>query len=146
MTPTNQRKGLRIDVRIPVQIWLESRKVEGDILNLSEDGAYLKCEADWKVGQSVKVELEFRGKVMFAGRATSWEELRGKAVDSDAPFKLPTEMSTQTVIRWTLTDAPEEGARGFGVEFTDLDDQNREVLQKVIRYYENLRRAGVHFE
>lgn len=154
MRPQDNRKGLRIDVRIPAAVQLESRRVEGEILNLSEGGAYVHCDVEWKVGQSVRIELQFRGTVVLAGKATSWEELRGrtvhsapKAQKSHSPIpELPKGMEAQSVIRWKMEEAIPSDGKGFGVEFTDLDPTNREVIRKVILYYENLRRAGVNFE
>jgi Tfp pilus assembly protein PilZ len=153
MTTNDVRKGFRIEVRIPTQVHLDSRKVDGEILNLSEGGAFVQCPADWKVGQTVTLEIQFSGKVVLAGTATSWEELRGKAIHGTAPQKsaagpipqLPMQMDTQTVIRWTLQDENAKAPQGFGVEFTQLGAVDRDVLKRILRYYEILAKAGVQF-
>jgi len=139
MSKVEHRKGSRINVRIPTTVYLENRKIECEIVNLSAAGAYVHCDADWKVGQEVRVELHFRGKVVLPGRTTTWEELREPIPE------MPREMSAQTVVRWTAVESQQQPA-GFGVEFTDLQRGDQELLQKIIRYYDNLKKAGVTFE
>lgn len=157
---SNSRGVERVEVRIAAKIQIAQknstqtpRRSEGEIWNLSEKGAYIRTDAPCQVGEQVMLEIQFTGPVVLAGKATTWEALRGLAVHSASTAKesksagtseLPKRFSSDTIVRWT--SAEPKSPEGFGVEFTALDPSGLGLLRKILHYYEILRRAGVSFD
>lgn len=136
------RRHERINVRIPVRIIPKQeshRTYEGEILNLSEGGAYIAADVPFEVGAELSLEFRFAEVRKFSSRVVDERSAPPKpsnvsSVESQHPI-------TAGIVRWQ----EEKSKLGFGVEFTPVQIDDREYLQKVLSYFLQLEKAGVTF-
>lgn len=134
------RRHERVNVRIPVRISPKQeshRTYEGEILNLSEGGAYVAADGPFEVGAELSLEFRFAEVRKFTSRVVEEREAPSSAKSSlEAQHPI-----TAGIVRWQ----EEQTKVGFGVEFHAVEIDDREYLQKVIAYFLNLAKAGVTF-
>lgn len=134
------RRHDRVNVRIPVRIHPQReshRAYEGEILNLSEGGAFVAADAPFEVGAELSLEFRFAEIRKFTSRVVE---------EREAPTAAKTSLETQHPITAGIVRWQEEKTKvGFGVEFHAVEIADREYLQKVIAYFVNLAKAGVSF-
>ena len=130
------RQTNRIPVRIPVTILPKERQhhnLDGEVLNISIDGAFIVTKAPISVGQEVLVKLQFADAKILEAKVTEIsKEISGLVPDNHAE---------RTVVRWNS----ENMKTGYGVQFIGLREDTRHFLESLIRYYENLSKVGVNF-
>ncbi len=135
------RRHERVNVRIPVRINPKresNRTYEGEILNLSEGGAYIAADAPFEVGAELSLEFRFAEVRMFTSRVVEEREAPVSSSVSSLESQHPIAAG---IVRWQ-----EENMKvGFGVEFAPVQIDDREYLQKVIAYFLQLAKAGVTF-
>lgn len=129
------RKHERTPVRISVRIIPKGSTgigCEGEILNLSEGGAYLSAEATFPAGTELRLEIKFSGIKEFESIVTEEVYSGFSEIADGALFK-------ESVVRWQQTQ------NGFGVEFLGSSPEQDRYIRKVISYYLQLAKAGVSF-
>jgi hypothetical protein len=132
--PTRQTN--RIPVQIPVIILPKERQthnLDGEVLNISVDGAFLVTKAPIAVGQELLVKLQFADAKVLEAKVVE--------VSKEMSSLLPESHPERTVVRWNS----ENMHSGYGVQFIGLREDTRYFLEQLIRYYENLSKAGVSF-
>lgn len=120
----NRRKHLRVPVRIPAGIYFKNRPgvvIDGEILDLSEGGAFVRCTTPISLGEDVLVEIRF-AETSFVEGKTVYLEAQSPLGAQGPLFKEPSE------IKW----ARGSKERGFGVEFVGLSDEKRAFLSKLV--------------
>lgn len=135
MSHSDNRKFPRVTVRIPVLVQVKSRPgapLEGEILDLSVGGAFVHCTAPVRIGDEVRIEIQFLEPKHLAAQIT-------ETVAPNAPP--PKTVSESVVVRWQRGSS----TSGFGVEFKELSQESRNYLERVIRYFDQLARSGVEF-
>lgn len=135
------RRHERVNVRISVRILPKReshRAYEGEVLNLSEGGAYISCDAPIEVGSELALEFRFAEIRKFTSRVVDEREAHNAANVSSIASEHPIAAG---IIRWQQ----DRTKSGFGVEFTSLDPDQRAYLQKVLAYFLQLAKAGVTF-
>ena len=129
-------KAKRVPVRIPVGVYLKDRPhdvIDAEILDISEGGAFVQCNAPIALGQEVILEIRFAETKILEGKVIEHE-----AVKESLPANLP----QNSVIRW----AKDDEKAGFGIEFLGLKPDKKKFLAKLVQYFEQLDRAGVTFK
>lgn len=122
----NRRRHVRVEVRIPAGIYFKNKPgvvIDGEILDLSEGGAFVHCTTPIKLGEDVLVEIRFgetsfvEGKTVYMG-----EELKTEVAKT--VFKESSE------IKWA------RGSKqcGFGIEFIGLSSEKRAFLSKLVHH------------
>lgn len=128
------RKHERVPVRVPVRIKRQqSQEVayDGEILNLSEGGAYIASTVSFAPGEELALELRFAD--------VKWVSSRVVATDFAPTAPRQTEQSG--VVRWQ----DEKTNNGFGVEFVACNEEQKVFLQTLLSYFLQLAKAGVSF-
>ena len=135
------RRHERVNVRISVRIFPcrdSQRAYEGEVLNLSEGGAYISADAPFEVGSELALEFRFAEIRKFSSRVIEERETPNPTNVSSIASEHPIAAG---IVRWQ----GERTKTGFGVEFTALEPEQRAYLQKVIAYFLQLAKAGVTF-
>ncbi|MCB0417106.1 MAG: PilZ domain-containing protein [Bdellovibrionaceae bacterium] len=133
--PKERRRFRRIPVTMSVGIFIEGQPVavDGEIANISLGGAFIRTKAHLKVGSKVQIELKFKENLLIGGKVVN---------ANDLDIQEPGQKQQASVVRWV-----EEGSgMGFGVEFDNLDPKKQAAIQKIVRYYDLLLKAGVQFK
>lgn len=128
MPNPSRRQTPRVEVQLSAAVCEPTgrrRVLEGDILNLSEGGAFFSSRELLPIGTQVIVRISTEGI----------KEI--EAVVSDLG---PDEnASAQADVRWSReTTQP----TGFGIEFRNLTESARTKIATIIRYFENLKKAS----
>lgn len=134
-SPVERRKHKRIAVKIPAGIYFKNRPTEcldAEILDLSLGGAFVHCTAPIRIGDEILVEIRFA--------ETQLIEAKVVIANDQAADKIKSNISERVVVKW----ARGSSHSGFGVEFVDLEPDKREYLAKLLQYFENLKKNGVH--
>lgn len=132
----SNRKTERVNVKLPVFISRKSPPsppVEGEITNLSEGGAFVICKTAIPAGTEVFLEIRF----------AEVKELEGKVVKVDETTE-PTELTLKESLRVGVIRWNNENASGFGVQFVESNDDQRSYIKRVMSYFLQLKKAGVH--
>jgi hypothetical protein len=134
VTPS-RRHQTRIPVRIPVGIYRANRPkeaIEAEITNISLGGAFIQSSVLVELNQELLIEIRFaEGKVIPV-----------RVVDPlDEPPTAPEKETALSRVRWT----DDKTAHGFGIEFCELKPDLQDYLEKLIKYFEGLSKAGVTF-
>ncbi|MCB0404543.1 MAG: PilZ domain-containing protein [Bdellovibrionales bacterium] len=130
-----RRRFRRIPVTMSIGIFIEGEPtaVDGEVTNISLGGAFIRTDAQLKVGAKVQIELKFKENVLIGGKIVN-------AKDLDIHEQEQTQQAS--VVRWV----EEPSGMGFGVEFDNLDPKKQASIQKIVRYYDLLLKAGVEFK
>lgn len=131
----SRRNQTRIPVQIPVNIYRAEKPkeaIEAAITNISLGGAFIECRVPVSIDQELMLEIRFGEGKIIPVKVVETEK------EKPEPPALEVAMSR---VRWTKDAA----ASGFGVEFSGLKPDLQEYLQKLLRYFEGLTRAGVTF-
>jgi c-di-GMP-binding flagellar brake protein YcgR len=134
--PAQRRRAKRISVRIPARVYLADNPkqiFEGEILDLSEGGAFVSCRSTFSLGGQIVVEILFDQAKLIQGVVVVWEKV-------EEPI-LPPQLCEPSVIRWSNPQNT-----GFGVEFIDMPEEKKQFLRELVAYFEKLKRAGANFE
>lgn len=131
----SRRAQTRIPVQIPAGIYRPDRPheaVEAEIRNISLGGAFVHCRVPMAIDQELMIQIHFdEGKVLPV-----------RVIDmKEDPPATPGEESALSKVRWTQ----DASAEGFGVEFSGLGPDVTSYLEKLLRYFEKLTKAGVTF-
>lgn len=130
---TERRRHKRIPVKIPATIFFKDKPKEGmaaEILDLSLGGAFVHCTIPIKIGEEILLEVRFNETQL----------LDAKVVITTQKKKDGAGISEKAVVRW----ARGSSTSGFGVEFQQLEEEKEEFLTKLLQYFENLKKSGVH--
>lgn len=130
---SERRRHRRIPVKIPATIFFKDKPKEGkpaEILDLSLGGAFVHCTIPIKIGEEVVLEVRFNETQL----------LDAKVVITTAVKKNDSGIAEKAVVRW----ARGSSNSGFGVEFTNLPQDKEAFLDKLLQYFENLKKSGVH--
>ncbi len=131
----SRRAQTRIPVQIPAGVYRPDRPneaVEAEIKNISLGGAFVHCRMPMAIDQELMIQIHFGEGKAFPVRVTDWKE---------EPPAAPGEEAALSKVRWT----EEASAEGFGVEFSGLGSDVTSYLEKLLRYFEKLTKAGVTF-
>ena len=128
------RKHERIPVKIPARLVLKTRSksFDGEILNLSEGGAFVASSETVMAGEEILLEIRFSEARTLNSIVVQNEVFNPEEAKFEEVFRLG-------VVRWNN----ESGASGFGVEFTENSEDQKQFLRKVLAYFEQLAKAGV---
>lgn len=130
------RQTERIPVQIPIKITPKEKtslNLDGEVLNISIDGAFIMTQAPIHVGQEVLVSLNFEEARILEARVVE--------ANPEIFKNLPQNSAERTVIRWNS----ENMKTGYGVQFIGMHDETRRFLERLIRHYGNLSKVGVTF-
>lgn len=132
----SRRSQARVPVLIPAGIYRPDRpheSVEAEIRNISLGGAFVHCRVAMAIDQELMIQIHFgEGKVVPV-----------KVIDmKEEPPATPGEESALSKVRWMQDNSTTEG---FGVEFSGLGADVTAYLEKLLRYFEKLTKAGVTF-
>ena len=134
MNEAERRISDRIPVRIPAGIYFKDKKggvVDGEILNLSLGGAYIRADVPVEVGREVLIEVRFTEASFVPATITQ------NNVD----------LTTASIVRWQQSGGePPKTVTGFGVQFKNLSPESDGFLMKIIQHFSELARAGVKFD
>lgn len=122
---SNRRKFLRVPVRIPAGIYFKNKPgvvIDGEILDLSEGGAFVHCTTAIRLGEDVLVEIRFGETSFVEGKTVYLGDLESEV--QSLPFKESSE------IKW----ARGSKERGFGIEFIGLSAEKRAFLSKLVNH------------
>ncbi len=128
---TERRRHKRIPVKIPATIFFKTKPEEGmpaEILDLSLGGAFVHCTIPIKIGEEIVLEVRFNETQLLDAKVVITTQKKKDGI------------SEKAVVRW----ARGSSTSGFGVEFTQLEDEKEEFLSKLLQYFENLKKSGVH--
>lgn len=135
---SERRRHKRIPVKIPATIYFKDKPTEGkpaEILDLSLGGAFVHCTIPIKIGEQILLEVRFNETQLLDAKVV----ITTKKADEKVEAKKP-EIAEQAVVRW----ARGSSNSGFGVEFTNLPGDKQAFLDKLLQYFENLKKSGVH--
>lgn len=123
----DRRQFKRVPVRMPVRIFAPAVRepINGEILNISEGGAFISASHQLQEGQNVLLEVQFSELELLHSRVTSWKE-QLPPPDGDA--------KEDSVVRWIH----EVAGRGFGVQFIDLSPTAKDFIKKLVSYFDRL--------
>jgi len=130
---TERRRHKRIPVKIPATIYFKNKPEEGmpaEILDLSLGGAFVHCTIPIKIGEEIMLEVRFNETQLLDAKVVITTQKKEKAAG----------ISEKAVVRW----ARGSSTSGFGVEFIQLEHEKEEFLGKLLQYFENLKKSGVH--
>lgn len=111
------------------------RNYDAEIVDISEGGAFLHCDAPVQLGERIRVELRF-GETKI---------IEGSVIQQNAEFKAATagpDMVEVSVVRWA------RGTRlsGIGVEFAQLSPEKFEFLRRIMHYFSQVAKAGADLD
>ena len=113
---------VRYSVRIPVGIYRKGEEMPtlGEILNISEGGAFVVTDLRLKIGEEITIESQSGELEAFESRVSSPAQELLPADDTDAE---------KSVVRWS------EGARqrGLGVQFLKLGPKTKAYIQALAK-------------
>ena len=129
MDPKSLRKNTRVDISIPVEVTIHTvggKNFSGEIVNISMGGAFIQCTVPIMFGEEITFEIKMGDARM----------LHGKVIDNETWLKknAPPVVKGKSVVRW----ARGSQTTGVGVEFTNLSKTEREFLEKLIKYCEQI--------
>lgn len=136
--PKAERKYTRLPVKIPAGVIVKGAKsqaVDAEITNISEGGAFVHCTAPIRIGEEVMLEIRFAETRMVTGKVVELEEELQDSVPENQTLQ-------KSVVKW----ARGSSKSGFGVEFVGLEPENKNFVEKLVKYFEQLKRAGVQFD
>ena len=115
------RKNPRITAFIPVLVHIKGKKVvKGEVEDLSEGGAYVRCIHPLQKGEIIALEFLFAGMKSGSGVLIELDQL-----DDKAPIR-----SIESVeIRWARPGV------GFGVQFVNARPETKRVIKKAVKYF-----------
>ena len=134
---SERRRHKRIPVKIPATIYFKDKPTEGkpaEILDLSLGGAFVHCTIPIKIGEEILLEVRFNETQLLDAKVVI--TVRKEKTET----KKNSEITEQAVVRW----ARGSSNSGFGVEFTNLPGDKQAFLDKLLQYFENLKKSGVH--
>lgn len=132
MKKTDARKNNRVAVQIPAQIVIDpaqTTRLEGEITDISLEGAFIRCDKPLAIGQEIWIQIRFSETALLRAKVTEAGSL---------PTKDPIEPS---IVRWSRTGE----TAGFGVQFVSLKEDSQSFVKKLLVYFSNLAKAGVSF-
>jgi len=133
-----KRHKTRIQVKIPVKIYQEratTKEYDAEITNISETGAFIACHSPLKVGEKILVQIKFLETKQFDGVIIPTEKLG---------TQIPEPIVESSMVLWEEKDKKKDNM-GFGIEFAKLQPDKQVFLQKLLRYFDHLSKAGVRF-
>lgn len=128
---SERRRHKRIPVKIPATIFFKNKPEAGmpaEILDLSLGGAFVHCTIPIKIGEEILLEVRFNETQLLDAKVVITTQKKKDGI------------SEKAVVRW----ARGSSTSGFGVEFLQLEDEKEEFLTKLLQYFENLKKSGVH--
>lgn len=133
MNDSDQRKFPRLNVNIPAKVYPKSDPsniIDAEILDISEGGAFVHCSAPIRLGQEIILEIVF----------SETRTIDGKVIQiSNFLKELPNaKMNENSVVKW----ARGSSNTGFGVEFVNMPSERHEFLERVIKYFNSVAKAG----
>ncbi len=129
---SERRRHKRIPVKIPATIYFKDKPNDpkpAEILDLSLGGAFVHCTIPIKIGEEIILEVRFNETQL----------IDAKVVITTSPKKQSAQITEAAVVRW----ARGSSSSGFGVEFLHLPSEQQAFLDKLLQYFENLKKSGV---
>jgi Tfp pilus assembly protein PilZ len=128
---------MRLGVSIPAIVIVRDKpkdRIEAEIINISEGGAFVHCTAPIRIGQEIFLEIQFGETKLLAVKVIKLE-------DEDWGGKFPEQGQEKSVVKWVRGTS----VTGFGVQFVDIKKDNKEFVKRLFHYFESLGKAGVSF-
>lgn len=133
MDGRERRQFTRVDVRIPVGLYLDSyeRAEEGEILNISVGGACIQSSVELAQNDTVGIEFRFKGARLISGKIVPLQKIQ-EQFSSDQKDK--------SAIKWASSDG-----KMLGIEFSQLSEDKMAFIQRMVNYYVLLEKSGLTY-